>query len=302
MAVQGTSGFNCLPTELQAMICAYLSGSDLLNWRLVSRSLGAVGAKYLLPTVYTYFDNSSFAQLRQIFKNSTVCSGVYTLQYSLNSYILFDNHIEDWEQFLLNIEEEPQSSSSMPTVPTQAIADYDPTIKQLDDRLRLMLQNQGNFSADQFVQICKAYQSISEAQYHIRLNKTEHCTFTEAFKRMPNLKAVTLDMNPGYGGGICSVDAADDKVLWYFKDNIASGRQSYNPPGVSPLRSLLSSVTETQHPLEKLDCKLLSWRVFSQREQDFTTTTAGLQQFKYLNLEIDPRGWDHYADDDGHVY
>ncbi|KAL8717726.1 MAG: hypothetical protein Q9225_005052 [Loekoesia sp. 1 TL-2023] len=186
MAVQGTSGFSCLPTELQAMICAYLPESDLLNWRLVSRSLGAVGAQYLLPTVHLYFENSGFARLQQIFKNPTVCSGVHSLQYNVTSFIPSLRNVEDWKQFLLEIGEGPQLNPPMPTAQNQNIADWDPTIKQLHQRLWTLLKNPSDFSADQFV-------------------------------------------------------------------------------------------------------------------QDFTTTTAGLQQLKYLSLEIDARGWDHYQDDDGRI-
>lgn len=273
-----------LPPELLREICSYLPLPDLKKCRLLCNSLRFAGEPSLLPILNLTFESSSFDRLKEICQNPLVCSGVRQIHYEISHLVCSPSfyHLMEWEKRKEG--KEPSKS----TTQNQISADWRPSVSEFSQLLTDIAECPGYYSDRDFHVVCKAFQIICRDQEKLRQAGHNLAIFTQAFKKLPNLTAVTMNVLPYYRIGPWSL-----APVWQFMAGFPSAidNEMHCEHDILQMESLLTSAIVIQRPLKHLNCKLLSTSLFSQVEDDFASTVAGLEQLKHLKLTIDP---DHH--------
>lgn len=288
---QATSSLSRLPPELLLEIFSYLPPPDVKKCRLVSTALRVAGEPFLLPVMNLTFESSCFDRLEEICKIPSVCFGVHQIQYNINCLVRNSQSIDNLTAYHENRERRPPSTS---TAQDQISTDWNPTVSQFHETLVDIVRRPMHYSDLDFRRTRTAYEAICRDQERMHQAGDNSAIITQAFKMLPNLTAVTVDVQPCYNVSFESNQLIQNTAGVYFSNNIDQMQLGYD---VSQLRSLLNGTMEVGRPLKYLKCNLMSWRIFSQAKQDFENTTAALQQLKHLELTIDVECLGIYPDD-----
>lgn len=295
-----------LPHEILTIICGFLPPPALKNARLVSKTFAAVGAFYLLPTINLSNESPSFERLQQVTQESAMCPGVQQLHYDITNLACF-KPVEDWTRFWPTVNT-PDPKSILEVfrllrIPNETLSGQgpggDPSIAKVRKAVSEMQSHIGLAPPECFIRVCRAYQAVSTDQERMRWRENreeEFATIVNAFKRMPNLKAVTLDITPLYTAGLDYADASDSEIMWTFAHHVATTFKGLDPPGVLELMMILRASAEAGGPLQHLRCHHLNWRFFPRPDKDFSDIDRAMSRLESLNLSIDVNGYDQLGE------
>ena len=152
---------------------------------------------------------------------------------------------------------------------------------------RLTSRARSGYSKKQIVQVYGNYKEILDFQRDPEQEPMQSQTIAEAMKKFPNLKELVLSTS--------SADHGWPRKLFMMKSLEAATQthsarfQEHGHPellGVQQMRSLLLGAHSAGLKVEKLDCKLVSWRIMDQDNETFAKMRDAVSNIKEMRLHL----------------
>ena len=268
-----------LPADIIHIICVFLRPSELANLRLVSRNVGPISFKYMVPEVHLMLTKDSYERLKAIAAHPIASKNVTSFFFEADR--LSEWPLETWDQCFRNPEYVPYSKKL--GSPGQW-CDYD------NDGSSWISVNGTPIVVGKPCHHCteeKRYAELLRFQEEMHPDVTE---MAEAMKRFPRLNELTMTI------GDCGQSRAST-LRKIFQPGLVNYCEVDNTPelrveplGLQQMRSLLLGVYFAGLKVETLQCGLLDWQIFGQPSETFARMRDSVANVKNLRLELDVGG------------
>ncbi|MCJ1420021.1 hypothetical protein MMC32_006377, partial [Xylographa parallela] len=267
-----------LPIEILHMICANLSGKDVLRFRLLAALYAGIGAQYMLPAVPVAFLPESFARLKAISEHPVISQHVRTLVYQLGRL----PEITDYEDYKHRAHMRGSYNSDDLPWPPPAESDgraqraYKRAVKRAAGLPFLKSSKIFKKGWNDYVQIRNDVAGLQGTDTEIEVLKS-------VIARFPRLSMIRVEGRYQYDEtGMVTINAPYNKCFVLPEEpDMDSGSC-----GVAPLERLLLCATAAGIDLQNLWAGPISWKFFEGNLGCVNQTAGCRRHLRGLRMEV----------------